>query len=118
MAIEMYYEKWVKKSLKHTSSKGGQLRMQTCKFTENKLFYFYFSNILNIVFVIFPIEFFTQLYVRPPPDGRFSMNQGFASSSQKILKIRYFLSARPPAPNFVSQIDANQTYFRLPPNCV
>ena len=30
----MCSEKGVKKSLKHTSSKRGQLRMQTCNFTE------------------------------------------------------------------------------------
>ena len=61
------------------------------------------------------MEFFMQLYVRPPPDDSFPVNLGFESSPQKILKICYFFICQP-TPNFVSQIDANQRYFQLPSN--
>ena len=53
------------------------------------------------------MKFFTQLYVRPPPDDRFLVDQVFEYFSQEII----FLSASPLASNFIPQIDANQTYF-------
>ena len=87
------------------------MQIQACNFAEGKLFYFYFSNILNVFFVILLMKFFTQLYVRPPPDDRFLVDQVFEYFSQEII----FLSASPLASNFIPQIDANQTYFWLLP---
>ena len=57
------------------------------------------------------MKIFMQLYVRPPPDDHFLVDQVFEYFSQQII----FLSASPPASNFMPKIDANQTYFWLLP---
>ena len=53
------------------------------------------------------MKIFMQLYVRPPPDDHFLVDQVFEYFPQQII----FLSASPPASKFMPQIDANLAYF-------